>query len=116
VASSDGLVKRNWGEATPGAQALVPGTATERELRLGLRIQELLKWTQRGGTYCIDERDWVYPKLAVLIVQEWTEYHLGTGPYTFMNRKDRDNRFMRIMENIADKSNGIPGLPAWNHK
>lgn len=89
---------------------------TPREMAVIERIRELIKSRPRRASdvFCIDERDWVYPKLAPLIVQEQTHYQLGVRDYWGLSDLDRRRKFWAAMERFCDRSNGIAGLPAWD--
>lgn len=109
------IVKRSWQEPAPGVETR---QLTVREMAVIERIRELITSRPRrlADVICIDERDWVYPKLAPLIIQEQTHFQFGVRDYAGLSRVDASRKFWRAMENFCDRSNGIPGLPHWDWK
>lgn len=104
------VVRRPWTQLESGPPDLSP-----RELAVIARVGELIRSRPRSvrDVFCVDERDWVYPKYARLIIQEQTAFQFGVGPYLGLNDMDRRRRFWRVMEDFCDKSDAIADLPPW---
>ena len=82
-------------------------TALMRRLAMIVQCEPSLKRHE------FSDRPYRYPALAKDVMTAHTDFSFGRREYRFLNQKDKERKFLRAIEDIADRSNAVFGVNWW---
>lgn len=80
------------------------------------RIRLISQVEPNGKRNAYSEIPYRYPALAKDLMSEHADWHLHRRGYRFLSPIDRNRKFLRALEDIADRSNAAFGVGWWVHK
>ena len=111
MAQEDGY-KGMYKRALPASSGLSV-VSSPKVQALVMRMHELCRKND-DSLKSLDQRSsFVYPEYAIAITRETADFNLKRRYYRGRSRPEQRRIYFRKIEDICDRSNGIPGLPNW---